>query len=120
MSQLTVEQITVMPAGRELDALVAEQAMGWNVCGTADNDKAGIAPGQQCSAVRIPKYSTDIASAWDVLMKVQDVGSLQNFGGFGWRCEIHATGPGTRDCAGEADTAPLAICRAALLWVVQR
>jgi hypothetical protein len=55
-----------LQAGPELDAIIAEKVMGWNVCNTADGGKAGVAPGQTFSAVRIPRYSTDIAEAWEV------------------------------------------------------
>lgn len=57
-------------------------------------------------------YSTDIAAAWEV------VGShlmdLHCYGGHGWECMWLAEGPESTDVFAKADTAPLAICRAAL------
>lgn len=113
MIQLTVDEIKALPAGRELDAMIWHQVMHPNAAKGVE---------ARCAELgwTAPKYSTHIAAAWDVLEKVQEIGCLQNSGGFGWRCEICATYPGGPECAGEADTAPLAICRAALLWARQR
>lgn len=110
---LTVDQIKALPAGRELDALIWHRVM-----------HPDAVEGVEARCVELgwtaPRYSTHIAAAWDVLMKVQDIGALHNCGGFGWRCEIHSVSPSAVDCVGQGDTAPLAICRAALLWMAQR
>jgi hypothetical protein len=68
-------------------------------------------------------YSTDIAAAWEVLEKLIAMGGYPElsriFGGHEadwWRCEVryaHASGVG-RLLYEAAETAPLAICRAAL------
>lgn len=116
--------IDKLVAGRELDALLAEKVMGWK-----PSKDGRYWDGPDASRHRedgpwldagesVWSPSQDIVAAWEVLEKVQEIGSLQNFGGFGWRCEIHTTTPGYHDCAGEADTAPLAICRAALRSVL--
>lgn len=110
--QLTVEKIHQMSAGRKMDALIWFRVMHPEADPTRCAELSGL-------GWVAPYYSTEIAAAWKVLEKVQEIGSLQNFGGFGWRCEIHTASPGGRDCAGEADTAPLAICRAALLSVMK-
>lgn len=132
--------IDTLKAGPGLDALVSEKVFGhrvvkaWTVealefaeaCG---RKSSGHPPRCRVMGIneqddvledgsRVPPYSVDIAAAWVVLERVQEVGSLQNFGGFGWRCEIHTTVPDHHDAASEADTAPLAICRAALRSVL--
>lgn len=127
-----------MKAGRELDALVAEKVMGltWNedrcrICGwplAASRDE-GCAPGD-CSMRPSPArradepapYSTDIAAAWEV---------VERMCADGWEYEINSHysvtarfgkghyehwdsvwhGPSVEEFA---DTAPHAICLAAL------
>lgn len=93
--------IDAMEAGREMDALVARQVMGW--------PEQDCHPGALAWAGWSP--STDIDSAWDVVEKMiekhrVDLHGLR--GGKDWRCWVagfdHADAP----------TAPLAICRAAL------
>jgi hypothetical protein len=83
-------------AGRELDALVAEKVMGWNF---------------QRSA-----FSTDIASAWEVVEKLQALEyTFINllWDGQGWDIEMGQDGHDI-SCDTYADTFPLAICLAAL------
>ncbi len=92
--------IDKLEAGPELDALVAEKVMGMEPDGP-------WAP---------PKYSTDIAAAWEVLMVLvgripEPIGIIidkqgQFFVVKGEQCDLE-------DVA-SASTAPLAICRAAL------
>lgn len=66
----------ILMAGRELDALVAEKVMGWtnvqanaftpygqDACGTPPD---GIKPMWNSGRSAIPRYSTDIAAAWQV------------------------------------------------------
>lgn len=96
--------------GRELDAHVAEKLMGWR---------------------RVPpRYSTDIAAAWEVLEKLDAMGLKVEVGnrvegarGGGWFAAV--TRWGGKECeecgspyvvedVSAAPTAPLAICRAAL------
>jgi hypothetical protein len=111
--------IDTMPAGQELDALVAEKVMGWDIHFKDPELRGGKEHWRdhERSTNWLPEQwcpSSDISAAWEVLEKVQDVGSLERFGGFGWRCEVHSVSPNFVDCAAEGDTAPLAICRAAL------
>lgn len=119
----------IWEAGRDLDCLIAEKVMGWNVCDTADNDKAGIAPGQTTSAVRIPPYSTVLWSAWEVAEKVglfknsrhlfMDAvgvteGATWTRTGWCWKVAQVLGGDWSPDVIACEDTAPLAICVAAL------
>lgn len=91
-----------MDAGREMDALIAEKVMGR----TPD---------------RLPPYSTDIAAAWLIIGCMWDRGwdgEVEWFrnlgGGIEFRCQF-ALIEKQEDCAlAYRNTAPLAICRAAL------
>jgi hypothetical protein len=140
--KLTREQIENMPAGRDMDALVAEE-FGWDwddtrcrVCGwplheTADD---GCVPGN-CSmrprpehmADRPAPFSTSLTAAWLLIEKFQG-GEVANFepGGWFWPVEIDrlpdSEGPGRGGWVvtlagheGSAPTFPLSVCRAALL-----
>lgn len=110
-----------MNAGPELDALIASKVMGWTTQ-KAKSDGMEFDQWLEPASVgfvvqyRPPNYSTDIAAAWEVVEKLQarflrvDVSAI-NSDGFTvkiWVSEyadhIYAMG----------DTAPLAICLAAL------
>lgn len=109
-------------AGRELDAEVAERVFGFKVV-RDPNDIDLIA--QDDSFVptrRVPPYSTDIAAAWLVVEKLSDrfhcriktpfMAGEKYFAGF---TPLGVTGwNGRPDHEGSGDTAPLAICLAAL------
>lgn len=63
-----------MNPGRELDALVAEKVMGWRKRETPpgghiwiDKDNLAYVPGE------LPRYSTDIAAAWEVVEKLNNL-----------------------------------------------
>lgn len=112
-----------LEAGRELDALVAEQVMGWRRC---SDDGSGYWEGRSPTNIlslileEVPHYSTDIAAAWQVIGRMRDLcwashstdltlDSEQPW--WAWHF-LHGVSQKTvRECA---DTAPLAICRAAL------
>ena len=109
-----------MKAGRELDALVAIAVFGAKHSGTstaewmhfpttgpyADCDCEGHMEAQVC-----PRYSTNIADAWEVVEKA-DLWSLYGSIGDGpYRACIQFE---DREGLMTADTAPLAICLAAL------
>jgi hypothetical protein len=110
MKTLTHQQIDEMPAGREMDELIAEEVMGLD--GSSVMWTAGIPP-HPCYS----HYSTDIAAAWEVAKKfnltmLQKV-SWNNPQGWTWNAYCgDASGSDLKDAY--ADTAPLAICRAAL------
>jgi len=114
---------------RERDALVAEKVFGnkvsWfslhvNSLGYEENlpDKDGDCPMQLMLAdgewSTIPKYTTDISAAWEVMEKMRKSGCLVSvhnvFGGY--RSTVV---PHEHDAFwGDAPTAPEAICLAAL------
>ena len=106
---------------RELDALVAEKVMGWQDAraffpwpesGVMLDNYAMMPPhgGAIRDIAHVPHYSTDIAAAWEVweTLRSRD-----------YYIAFTDTGYGVFEgddwlLVTEADTAPLAICRAAL------
>jgi hypothetical protein len=121
-------KIELTRPSRELDALVAEKVMGEQVRGTwiIDGVRPDGIPNRQCP---VEHYSSDIASAWEVVEKLADLGwciELKHYPKgspqgpkwlvFLWREFDAGEGEIIREPAFQlpADTAPLAICLAAL------
>jgi hypothetical protein len=106
-----------MKAGRELDALIADKVMGWEKC----NESYLYFDGVIFRTLELTSYgkfepSTDIADAWLVVEKLRDknleIHLESQYNSFGERvyfCEFSNI-----LVAKEAETAPLAICLAAL------
>lgn len=119
---MTRDEILAMPAGMEMNALVAEKVMGWHEHNgmwlDLDNRIWANPPGWS--------PSTNIATAWEVVQKHPYYFALYRtnetdwrlalFGTVHWECRFYA--PEKFDA--KADTAPLAICRAALIVVLER
>jgi hypothetical protein len=117
--------VAVTEAGRDLDRLVAEKVMG-GFSGVGDIQVYTVGDVQYIGeeeeiVVGLPRYSTDIAAAWEVLDKLgpewwPEVGRMMY--GEEWYCEICRGGPTPADVGPPfrvvAPTAPLAICLAAL------
>lgn len=123
--------------GRELDALIAEEVMGWHEYKDA-NPKAPLNnqgdlndhPCETCGSVYghgIKPYSTDISAAWEVAQKIKDMDDETKFiihlsQTKHNECEVEITywieENGDRYMGGPffvlGDTAPHAICLAAL------
>ena len=62
-----------MKPGREMDALVAERVMGWRVMAEYEPGVIKcLVDGNQCEVnpPEFPRYSTDIAAAWEVVMEL--------------------------------------------------
>lgn len=95
-------------AGRALDALVAEQVMGWDV-----GDIYGDATTRQAVMPEVPAYSTSLLAAWEVVQRRHMV--IEHRGGR-WRAgaKIEVNDSPFWDTA-TAWTAPHAICMAALM-----
>ena len=133
--------IDEMKAGRELDALIAEKVMGsphaelgekCPRCGSETRlglERAWCSNCTEWIYSPYPEYSIDIADAWKVLGRIQDnyKGEAQfnviNRSGYdgtrylaGWKVWRNGEGWVLSDLLGyaEAETASLAICRAAL------
>jgi hypothetical protein len=117
-----------LPAGRELDALVAEKVMGWvevrkqsiaNALGQhVMDDYVGQPSIGVTQPVLVPRYSSMIQEAWKVAdhlrTRSQFVAVLSGMGPQGvqpWICKINRDGGFLEE---RADTAPVAICLAAL------
>lgn len=118
-------KIDEMPAGREMDALIALKVMGWKLSpkktdgirefGSVWLDENGTVTRFQED--KRPPYdwdmeyfcpSTNISSAWEVVEKLKLSLTPTNKG---WSVSQHHLWEGP---FGEGETAPLAICRAAM------
>lgn len=119
MSELTREMVLSMEAGFALDALVAERVMGWCLDGDYWTTSARVSIRKLTGHDRHSWCpSTDIAAAWEVVETIMAAASRRvrqltihdsPAGGRGYFCSM------SRCDGAHADTAPLAICRAALL-----
>lgn len=131
--------IDKVEAGPALDALVAEKVMGWTkhehkpmpLIGTGRHwqrrDGTRVERWYRQSAYGDDDccpFSTDISAAWEVVKKMPYGVAVHSPNGRLWRCIIGVKCvPSVPDCLQqvkqevvvvEAETAPLAICRAAL------
>ena len=110
--------------GRELDAAIAAKVMGWhdvkfqpiaNAFGEKVLDEyAGHPPNDLLKNAIIPKFSTNIQFAWEVLEKIKSIAvfaAVISAKGQPWVCKINKD---TAFVEERADAAPLAICKAAL------
>jgi hypothetical protein len=119
---MTRDKVLIMEAGRELDALVAEKVMGvntdrfiWKRYGKPDSIQNEDYGGPR-------HYSTDIDAAWQVVEKLEQhpdeiLFSCSRKGGkeLVWEMRFRKCRGNQHDYIASAPTAPLAICRAALL-----
>jgi len=100
---MTHDEIEVMPAGRELDAMIAEELIGWKWYSRKSHDLSFLVPPDAapewlekwCNPShrqaerfedwdamqsfgskyhRLPRYSTDIAAAWTVAEAMHEAG----------------------------------------------
>lgn len=126
---MTRDQILALPAGRELDRLVAEKVMGCRVKRHRSRSSGrwlydlvvpgGVneidfvepdAPWKAC-----PRYSTDIAAAWQVVETLKGSGGGINIWIVNRFAEVSAVTPELQKV--RTHSAPHAICLAALLAV---
>lgn len=118
--------MTDLPAGRELDALVAEKVMGWRLVNYETYEPATTPEDYECAAYNDGwewegwdevgeawkwRPSTDIAAAWQVVEGF-DVVTLERTAHGKWWASLWRQND--QNGSEGADTAPLAICRAAL------
>ncbi len=119
--------MTSLKPGRKLDALIAEKVMGGirhevESVLSVDVSAASLTLGK---GIEYPRYSTDIAAAWEVIEKiladdwaVEIHGSeffVKGKGGFDVRFACKAGARGRFDAS--ADTFTHAVCLAALMAV---
>lgn len=138
---MTHDEIDTMPAGREMDALVAEKVFGYTTktksawqdpeCGgwnpvnsiDADDDEDTREEKQPCFLDTqrywnvVQFFSTDIAAAWEVIRKLNETGrdvAVIVSSTEGCSCKVFEDKTPLQSTRSDADTAPLSICRAAL------
>ena len=100
-----------LEAGRELDALIAEKVMGYEcVC---DEEPVDCPIHNKADLYTLRPYSTDIAAAWGVVEKLRLF--VMPWGLDEW-CAANQRDErlAFSDILESGETAPLAICRAAL------
>ena len=101
------EKKMALKAGRELDALVAEKVMGLPGAAVGGWYNPNLLDGP-------PPYSTDIAAAWEVVEKLLELGWHVDIED-GWCVIVYGGRDGKADSEMEVgETAPEAICLAAL------
>ena len=129
-------RIDEMPAGREMDALLAEKIMGYTLSELSlpaypKYKLFDIESGEFSGYVKeVPHYSTNIADAWEVVKRMPIPFKLEKcwekayqIGPEGWSAcwctdaDCEGCNENSRCTNGDdawAETAPLAICRYAL------
>lgn len=126
---MTRDEILNMPAGEEMDALIAEimgerrpgvhvhtniLSMEWS-SGRCWYCLPDYEKGDSCEWTPKP-FSDNISAAWEVVEKFYSMKLDRFSNGKEWRCYlVTLKGGKNHDATGLAYTAPLAICRAALL-----
>ena len=109
------DEILNMPAGQEMDALVLERVLRKAVLRE---------PGGRPHFLTTP-YSSDIGSAWEVVEKLKTDGKWLSISTHligtnnQWCCEYSDNSLQSEVNVTMADTAPLAICRASLLAIME-
>lgn len=121
---MTKDEIMNMCAGPKMDKLVAEKVTGWNFPNKVDSLGRRVIRYKD-----LPRYSTDIAAAWKVIATFNrsewdiEIGSDTEDDGKFWGVSLikwseEPIGPIAYG-GGEHESLPLAICRAALLAVME-
>lgn len=105
------DEILNMPAGREMDALIREKIFRRMPPRKDGELTRSWLDGYLCQDTY---YSTDISAAWEVVEKQNVFQVIKS--GDAWMVRYH---DGTYMDSVMAPTAPLAICRAALLAVME-
>lgn len=141
------DEILNIPAGREMDALILEKVFGyvwrtfsgnsilfhpddnrghWWVegkTGTPDYDSLRFISNNHKTMPIVPNYSTKIGDAWEVVEKLRLMVRPSVIAGKWIAAEfirVYLSGKWEGVLEVTADTAPLAICRAALLAVMDK
>lgn len=137
---MTQQEIQVMEAGPEMDALVAEHVMGWTREGVSRDGKTDYFEHEDGFVIRIHSawYPSECADhAWEVVEKLKELNrspvlssrangwyvSTRNEGVIQHRCQESGALLNAKEIGlvtAEGPTMPVAVCRAALLWAVSR
>ena len=119
---MTRDEILAMPAGPELDALVAELVMGWT---KGPMDWMMREPWVRPDGCHVFPWhpSTEIAAAWEVFEKMLSLGhdvKIYAISGYMIQAEVLMDEGESlaRGLFGRGNAAPLAICKSALLAVM--
>jgi hypothetical protein len=104
------DEILNMPAGRELDALIAERVMGLKVDRRNDGTPHYLT---------WTPYSTDMSAAWEIVRAMEEKREWFKLGNVIPNSDAIVYEASFGDAYACEDTAPLAICRAALLAVME-
>jgi hypothetical protein len=128
-NRMTETSSKLLLAGRELDALIATRVMGWLAVGRGlDGQNNALPddwgrPDMQHGFKPIPPYSTSIVAAWE-LPNIRVLYAPGKYSNHGHHPTLWHGFYATKDSFGEelwfdsyGETAPLAICRAALKTV---
>jgi hypothetical protein len=134
---ITKDEAENIPAGRDLDALIAEMIFGekknhleaqWEEGNTSDGKDGWdgfFCPRCGCPDYLYKKepcclhYSTDISAAWEITKKINSFFIDQTAPHLGIDVEFFIDGS-LKSYKATADTAPLAICRAALMTTLKK
>lgn len=123
MPELTRDAVLAMKPGRELDALVAEKVLGWSK-GYEDDGTPYWATGDTAMSGDWPP-STDVAEAWEVVEDLVSQGFdldlsstilSPDFMAVSWGATFSRS---ITRAKVTGETAPEAICKAALLAVLE-
>lgn len=114
---LTSDEILSEPAGKRLDAWVAEHVMGWRPLALSRDFDGNFFPEDA------PNYSTDIAAAWQVVEKMRADGWHYSIGSLpGGIIRVNfsfTTSSGFEEIELTGNSIPELICRVAL-WGKQK
>jgi len=114
---MTRDEILAMPSGREMDVLIAKKLDLFR-----KHPKQGdyFLTENHIHIGYVPQFSTDISAAWEVVDKFYSMTLDKYSDGSEWRVYLVTERDGKNvDAHAVADTAALAICRAALLAVMK-
>lgn len=117
---VTREEIMQL-TGRELDAAVAERVMGWKRGDPKYGDMPWYPPGTGRylggGRMDLPEFSADIAAAWEVVehLATPDEALMITYSKGTWVVAV-----GSVEASATSESAPEAICRAALLAALKR
>ena len=121
------DEILAMPAGRDVDCLVAERVMGWTnirLGPSVNGAPCPVGEGPDGEHGTVPAYSTDIAAAFGVLVKSQEETGCRSYlernKAFVWEVDLGTATAAVSEFEPQINfdskrAAALAICRAALL-----
>jgi hypothetical protein len=113
---MTRDEILIMPASREMDALIAQKVLELMVDFEFEEPFVPALRDRYDEWGLLPSYSTDIAAAWDVVEKCKlHIGPTEE--GNWYASNVHDLNEPNMVIAIDV-SAPLAICRVALLTVL--